>query len=189
MGRSPYCTILVTNSQVSREHAAIRLGADGCMVLEDLDSTNGTLVNGRCIDRPTELRKGDIIGIGSDELTVTARDEGERDRDVSTHRLTDDGQDKPSSDATQTAIELLEALAKSARDTSVADTAVEKICVTIDELIGTSHERGAPLDRQQAQRLRKVAGEISGWYSDGRLSGWAESVNQALGERTTVSGR
>lgn len=63
IGRGRGCHIVFDDSTVSKEHARLRV--DGrSMLVEDLHSTNGTLVNGKAIDGPTPLRRGDRIAIG-----------------------------------------------------------------------------------------------------------------------------
>ena len=63
LGRSRACHLIFDDATVSKEHARLRV--DGRSVsIEDLHSTNGTLVNGKAIDGPTLLRKGDRIGLG-----------------------------------------------------------------------------------------------------------------------------
>ncbi len=62
---------------VSRMHAEIRLAPDGVQII-DLDSANGTLVNGRRL-RPQEavaIRNGDIIQLGSLSLQLISRYRG-----------------------------------------------------------------------------------------------------------------
>jgi S1-C subfamily serine protease len=58
--------------EVSARHAEIR-ALDGRYILQDLGSTNGTLVNGRRVRGLHELRDGDVItlGDGGPTLTVT----------------------------------------------------------------------------------------------------------------------
>ena len=51
------------HGRVSREHAQITL-EKGRMRLRDLESRNGTWVNGDAIERPTLLEDDDVIGIG-----------------------------------------------------------------------------------------------------------------------------
>ena len=63
LGRSRACHIVFDDSTVSKQHARVRIEGRS-VVIEDLDSTNGTLVNGRAIDGPTALRRGDRIGLG-----------------------------------------------------------------------------------------------------------------------------
>ena len=68
IGREPDATIRLDSRGVSRHHARI-LVSDGSAILEDLESKNGTLVNGRRISAPTPLSDGDAIGLGTASLT------------------------------------------------------------------------------------------------------------------------
>lgn len=62
LGRRPYNDVVFDNLAVSGEHAVVAV-SDGEYVIEDLNSTNGTFVNGRSVTRHT-LRHGDAIEIG-----------------------------------------------------------------------------------------------------------------------------
>jgi predicted component of type VI protein secretion system len=65
-GRRPYSDVVIDNPAVSGEHALVRLeGAD--VVLEDLQSTNGTYVNGLPVTRHV-LQEGDRVEIGRYQL-------------------------------------------------------------------------------------------------------------------------
>lgn len=66
VGRLKECQIRPDDANVSRRHAAFIRLPDG-WAIEDLDSTNGTRVNGRSITR-TRLRDGDIIEVGLSRL-------------------------------------------------------------------------------------------------------------------------
>jgi pSer/pThr/pTyr-binding forkhead associated (FHA) protein len=70
IGRTARADFIVTGALVSRLHC--RVSADGSdqLVVQDLESTNGTLVNGQPITR-TILREGDTLGVGRVELRVT----------------------------------------------------------------------------------------------------------------------
>jgi hypothetical protein len=59
---------------VSRIHAEIRLQDDG-IFLADLDSVNGTMVNGRKLEpqSPSRLRHGDILQLGRMRLQLITR--------------------------------------------------------------------------------------------------------------------
>ena len=63
VGRLPDCAIHLSDPQSSRYHAEIRAGHDGFRVV-DLQSTNGTYVNGTAITE-YRLRDGDEIRIGT----------------------------------------------------------------------------------------------------------------------------
>lgn len=73
IGRHPECGIWLNESGVSRRHARIHVdGMAGRVVVEDLQSTNGTCVRQAPITGPCELADGDVLQIGSVELTFRA---------------------------------------------------------------------------------------------------------------------
>lgn len=63
LGRGPTCTIILEDSFVSTEHARIAVRR-GQWWLDDLDSRNGTALNGVPLLGPVVLSTGDIIGVG-----------------------------------------------------------------------------------------------------------------------------
>ncbi len=70
LGRRPYNDIVIDNLAVSGEHAVILMtGAD--VFLEDLNSTNGTYVNGKAVKKQ-QLRHGDGIEIGKYKIKFMA---------------------------------------------------------------------------------------------------------------------
>jgi ABC transport system ATP-binding/permease protein len=69
MGRATRADFVVDADLVSRLHCRISAGAAELEVL-DLESTNGTFVNGARVDRAL-LRTGDRLGIGRVELVVS----------------------------------------------------------------------------------------------------------------------
>ncbi len=66
MGRGDECEIVLNDEAASREHCRIRRKR-GRWYIEDLRSTNGTLVNGRSV-RSSKLSHGDLITIGETVL-------------------------------------------------------------------------------------------------------------------------
>ena len=72
IGRGRGADLVVAESTMSREHAAIAFDAEGCFV-EDLQSTNGTKVNGERCDR-ARLADGDEIQLGRLQLQLSLRD-------------------------------------------------------------------------------------------------------------------
>ncbi len=71
VGRLPECSITIEDGNVSREHARIKPGSNG-YVVQDLGSTNGTLVNGQRISGSRMLADGDIISFGSTHVRFEA---------------------------------------------------------------------------------------------------------------------
>jgi pSer/pThr/pTyr-binding forkhead associated (FHA) protein len=70
LGRAPQAEFIVDAALVSRVHCRVTAGASEIEVV-DLDSTNGTFVNGHRIEKRATARPGDRLGIGRVELTVT----------------------------------------------------------------------------------------------------------------------
>jgi hypothetical protein len=66
IGRSRRCDIVLTDPNVSRQHAEVRKQGDGFMLL-DLGSTNGTRVNRRDV-KQVVLQHGDRIELGTTEF-------------------------------------------------------------------------------------------------------------------------
>jgi DNA-binding winged helix-turn-helix (wHTH) protein len=62
LGRDSDCDIIIPLRQVSRHHTRITPGPEGAIV-EDLDSKNGTYVNGRLVQEITTLNDGDKLQI------------------------------------------------------------------------------------------------------------------------------
>lgn len=72
IGRSPSSDIVIDEPYVSATHARLTLQGPA-LVLEDLDSTNGTLVNGHPIGQPVTLRDGDDVQIGDTVMRASRR--------------------------------------------------------------------------------------------------------------------
>ena len=71
IGRSTRCDVCIKHPGISAEHAVIRQVA-GVATVEDLDSTNGTRVNGKKLTQMQTLRHGDQIGVGRERLMYFA---------------------------------------------------------------------------------------------------------------------
>jgi hypothetical protein len=69
VGRGRSADLMLAEPTISRSHAAIGFDAEGFFV-QDLGSTNGTMVNGGKAQR-TLLKDGDIIQMGKLALGVT----------------------------------------------------------------------------------------------------------------------
>jgi pSer/pThr/pTyr-binding forkhead associated (FHA) protein len=61
-GRRPYNDVVIDNLAVSGEHAALQMSGNE-VTLEDLNSTNGTYVNGKAVKKQA-LQNGDTIEVG-----------------------------------------------------------------------------------------------------------------------------
>ncbi|MCJ7439832.1 MAG: FHA domain-containing protein [Acidimicrobiia bacterium] len=70
IGRNADCGVVVADARASRQHAEIRAQGNG-FVVHDLDSMNGTLVNGTAI-REHPLADGDEVRLGNTVLRFEA---------------------------------------------------------------------------------------------------------------------
>jgi predicted component of type VI protein secretion system len=76
IGRDPSADVRVEERAVSRLHARLERGADGQLVLRDLNSANGTLVGGRRVrDAAVPVAAGEPIVMGRTVLTVQLPDD------------------------------------------------------------------------------------------------------------------
>lgn len=93
IGREESCDLVLGNTEVSRKHARI-FQFENKFFIEDLDSTNGTFLNGRNLSKPQPLSDGDLVTIGEknvfefsfEELIteVTAHSEGKLQKPILT---------------------------------------------------------------------------------------------------------
>ncbi len=72
IGRDPRCDLSIADSLVSREHSRITT-ADGELLIEDLNSYNGTFVSGYKVKQRQKVIHGDVIRIG-DAILVFQND-------------------------------------------------------------------------------------------------------------------
>jgi len=68
LGRALDCDLVIPDRRVSRRHAEIRRQEEG-FILRDLDSTNGTWLNGQRLSAPALLQDGDVIAIADARFT------------------------------------------------------------------------------------------------------------------------
>ena len=72
LGRTARADFILDAPLVSRLHCRLSADASGQLVVEDLDSQNGTFVNGRKVDRAT-LKSGDRLTVGRVDFTVQSQ--------------------------------------------------------------------------------------------------------------------
>jgi S1-C subfamily serine protease len=71
IGRDRDCDLVLADHEASRRHAAFSPSPTGGLVLEDLDSLNGTFVDGQRIQIPVSLRGGEEIRVGDTVLEAS----------------------------------------------------------------------------------------------------------------------
>ena len=77
IGRGPECHVTVDDPMLSRRHARIQLDG-GEPAIEDLESRNGTQLNGAPLSGRAPLRDGDRIRLGTQEFVFVAQSGAKR---------------------------------------------------------------------------------------------------------------
>ena len=67
IGRAPQNEVVINARSISRFHCQIKREGDR-LLIEDLDSTNGTFVNGVRVETPVTLNVGDVALLGDESL-------------------------------------------------------------------------------------------------------------------------
>jgi predicted component of type VI protein secretion system len=70
VGRDPEADVCIDDEAVSWHHLEIE-HRGGILMATDLDSRNGTGLNGEPLDRPRRLRDGDVLTVGDYRLEVS----------------------------------------------------------------------------------------------------------------------
>lgn len=73
IGRDPTSDIVLTEGNASRRHARIHWDGENLMI-SDLESKNGVIVNDQIITRQTLLKPGDFVALGGCQLKVEDKD-------------------------------------------------------------------------------------------------------------------
>jgi pSer/pThr/pTyr-binding forkhead associated (FHA) protein len=69
IGRRRDCDLRIQSSQISRRHCLLRF-RDGYLTVEDLDSVNGTFLNGERVEGKQVVRPGDHLEVGPARFVV-----------------------------------------------------------------------------------------------------------------------
>lgn len=70
LGRGSDCQLVLDNAGISRHHAEVRVDEGGQLILRDLQSGNGTFVNGKQVEE-VEVTADDNLAIGKFTLKVS----------------------------------------------------------------------------------------------------------------------
>lgn len=91
LGRRPYNDIVIDNLAVSGEHAVLQMVGNDVFI-EDLNSTNGTYINGKAVKKQL-LSHGDVIEVGKYKIKYLVEDSGDYEKTM----ILRPGQTAPSS--------------------------------------------------------------------------------------------
>lgn len=183
IGRSAYCSVVISNELASRQHCALRITADG-ILLVDLASRNGTWLNGARVTEPQLLSPGDQIRIGTDIIELF-QDAPSQPRAVTETAQSPVAETPGGAELTTRTdidvIDFIEELTRQGRSGSGDGPPPEAVASAIEAML-RAHRLGArPLDRRQTARLRTLLESIESSGLQGRDSpAWVKHVRDAL---------
>ena len=149
MGRHPDCELVLDLPSVSRQHAALSVSLDGVLI-EDLRSRNGTLVNGVPLSGVRRLLHGDEVLICGQRLVFTDASVSATQSQAGCVLDTGDEADEPAFAADSDALIFSQlALPRLAGDESLGKHAEAKLraVLAISRAIGASVSVGEVLPR------------------------------------------
>lgn len=177
LGRSRRVDIYVDDANASRRHARIVVNGDSAFI-EDLNSKNGTLLNGRRLVARTALEPNDRILIGARQYVVrTAPDldlplESLRARDTDWEAL---------SDQTERTLELLDVLLNERRGKDTDAVALVPLVVTaVDEVLDSVGTTRPPLTPRQAVRMSQLIGTLTKQAFSPSIYAWQTTAQRRL---------
>lgn len=204
LGRSPYCSIVVSNALASRQHCAVRLSASGLSIV-DLGSRNGTSVNGEKLREERMLNPGDIIRVGSDGIEVILT-EGSTTRHThqteaverhDTQPRLDVGSSRPPSEAKTAAfdpsyeessttahatLDLVVALVEAYQQLPSRCDNMPTVRRAIDILVEARLHNGTGFQLSEVDQLRHAVTSLRSWYPNGELDRWVNDTLAVLGD-------
>ena len=75
IGRGPEADLVLEDGEASVQHARVTPSPDGTATVEDLETANGTFVNGNELIGPTHLDADDELLVGVSVIKLRTRDE------------------------------------------------------------------------------------------------------------------
>jgi len=70
VGRGRGCDVVLNLKGASRSHGTLIRDSDGIWKYNDLNSKNGSWINGKLVEDATELKAGDVLTIGNSNFTL-----------------------------------------------------------------------------------------------------------------------
>jgi hypothetical protein len=177
IGRSAYCTIVVSDVSVSREHASLRL-VDGVLLLTDLGSRNGTQVNGVTMTGTRQIQAGDGVTLGTAVIRIEATrdDEGSRRQTSTILEVGDD----PTTQTTTSTVELMNQLVDQAIAAGTGRRYIDMIKAVVDGLVAAK-ANGLELKEGDAPKISRAAAFVVATMADGSLDEWRVTALRRLG--------
>ena len=181
LGRSPYCSIVVSNALASRQHCAVRLSASGLTIV-DLGSRNGTCVNGeRLRDERQSTRHTHQGGVSERHDTQPRLEVGSSRPPSSEAKNAFDPAYEESSTTAHATLDLVVALVEAYQQLPTRCDNAPTVRRAIDILVEARLHNGTGFQPTEIQQLNHAVDALKSWYPDGTLDRWASDTLAVLG--------
>ena len=161
IGRGESCRIRFDAPEVSERHAILTV-RDGCAILEDLHSANGTFVNGEAIDGAVTLDSGMVVQIGSAMLRVSEDVESKSEVEVEQGNVEDSAVRLPTTTATLPVADPLRDLRRNVQ-TQIQHELLKRMDMKRLTVEGVDREG---LEDSAREKIRQIIDEV---VANGRL--------------------
>jgi hypothetical protein len=178
IGRSAYCTIVVSDVSVSREHASLRL-VDDVLLLTDLGSRNGTSVNDVAVTGTQPVKAGDAIVLGSAQLRIEATDDTASSRRPTGNLL--EGPDEPTTQTTTSLVELVHRLVDEALTNGTGAKSIPMVRSVVDSMAESVASGSFQLAEGDRPKLVRATAFVVACSGDPALEVWRKGVLAKLG--------
>jgi serine protease Do len=180
LGRDEGCDLTLADDRVSRQHAFLRVYADGRAEIHDLGSANGVLVNGHLIATPVLLQGGEQIQLGDTVMTTSVTEPSSRPTVVGVVPADVAGSEGPSASTVER-----RKLRRSVRTIgAVAGVAVAGavtvLVLVLTGVIGGGSERSVPEIVDAVRPSTVKVNTIVGGSPAGSGTGWVLDAEEGL---------
>lgn len=178
LGRSRRVDLFVDDPNASRRHARITVGVKGVYV-EDLDSKNGTLLNGAPVIARVPLEVDDRLTIGTLTFLVQKALESDPSGDNMSQNIPPDWD--ALSDQTERTLQLLDVLlSERGRSAAHSESLVPLVVCAVDEVLDSVGTTRPSLTPSQALRMGQLIGALTAKAFSPSVYAWQTTARRRL---------
>lgn len=178
LGRSRSVDFFVDDPNASRRHARLTVGIKG-VYIEDLDSKNGTLLNGTPVVTRMPLAVGDRLTIGTLTFVAQLDAHGDASQDEPSRNVPTDW--NALSDQTERTLELLDILlSERGRSTAHSESLVPLVVSAVDEVLDSVGTTRPSLTPSQALKVGQLIGALTTRAFSPSVYAWQATARRRL---------
>lgn len=175
IGRGENCEIVVQDTKVSRTHARLRI-TEGGAYLQDLQSSNGTFVNGESVCEETHLRNKDRVCVGRQDILCSVLSQQPRKQSQTISKVTKANGSGDDNDWYRFFFDELIAPALEANKSKEAVRLFEKFSIEIERRLGS----GWSMTKDFVTFVSVYALRIAECAEDARWVSWVISLHRRV---------